>query len=137
MIPGDFINKDGRVLGKHKGAVCYTRGQRKGLGLALPEPMYVVAKDMEKNTVTLGFNDDLMSCEVLSQEVNLISVDEINEPLEVTSKVRYNQVDTEAVATMDNSLLKVVFKYPQRAVTEGQSLVLYRGDEVLGGGKII
>ena len=99
--------------------------------------MYVVAKDMEKNTVTLGFNDDLMSCEVLSQEVNLISVDEINEPLEVTSKVRYNQVDTEAVATMENSLLKVVFKYPQRAVTEGQSLVLYRGDEVLGGGKII
>lgn len=137
LIPGDFINKDGRVLGKHKGAVCYTRGQRKGLGLALPEPMYVVAKDMEKNTVTLGFNDDLMSCEVLSQEVNLISVDEINEPLEVTSKVRYNQVDTEAVATMENSLLKVVFKYPQRAVTEGQSLVLYRGDEVLGGGKII
>ena len=137
LIPGDFINKDGRVLGKHKGAVCYTRGQRKGLGLALPEPMYVVAKDMEKNTVTLGFNDDLMSCEVLSQEVNLISVDEINEPLEVTAKVRYNQVDTEAVATMENGLLKVVFKYPQRAVTEGQSLVLYRGDEVLGGGKII
>ncbi|MDD6251963.1 MAG: tRNA 2-thiouridine(34) synthase MnmA [Oscillospiraceae bacterium] len=137
LIPGDFINKDGRVLGKHKGAVCYTRGQRKGLGLALPEPMYVVAKDMEKNTVTLGFNDDLMSCEVLSQEVNLISVDEINEPLEVTAKVRYNQVDTEAVATMEKGLLKVVFKYPQRAVTEGQSLVLYRGDEVLGGGKII
>lgn len=137
LIPGDFINKDGRVLGKHKGAVCYTRGQRKGLGLALPEPMYVVAKDMEKNTVTLGLNDDLMSCEVLSQEVNLISVDEINEPLEVTAKVRYNQVDTEAVATMENGLLKVVFKYPQRAVTEGQSLVLYRGDEVLGGGKII
>lgn len=137
LIPGDFINKDGRVLGKHKGAVCYTRGQRKGLGLALPEPMYVVAKDMEKNTVTLGFSDDLMSCEVLSQEVNLISVDEINEPLEVTAKVRYNQVDTEAVATMEKGLLKVVFKYPQRAVTEGQSLVLYRGDEVLGGGKII
>lgn len=137
LIPGDFINKDGRVLGKHKGAVCYTRGQRKGLGLALPEPMYVVAKDMEKNTVTLGFNDDLMSCEVLSQEVNLISVDEINEPLEVTAKVRYNQVDAEAVATMEKGLLKVVFKYPQRAVTEGQSLVLYRGDEVLGGGKII
>lgn len=137
LIPGDFLNKDGRVLGKHKGAVCYTRGQRKGLGLALPEPMYVVAKDMEKNTVTLGLNDDLMSCEVLSQEVNLISVDEINEPLEVTAKVRYNQVDTEAVATMEKGLLKVVFKYPQRAVTEGQSLVLYRGDEVLGGGKII
>lgn len=137
LTPGDFINKDGRVLGKHKGAVCYTRGQRKGLGLALPEPMYVVAKDMEKNTVTLGFNDDLMSCEVLSQEVNLISIDEINEPLEVTAKVRYNQVDTEAVATMEKGFLKVVFKYPQRAVTEGQSLVLYRGDEVLGGGKII
>lgn len=137
LIPGDFLNKDGRVLGKHKGAVCYTRGQRKGLGLALPEPMYVVAKDMEKNTVTLGLNDDLMSCEVLSQEVNLISVDEINEPLEVTAKVRYNQVDTEAVATIEKGLLKVVFKYPQRAVTEGQSLVLYRGDEVVGGGKII
>ncbi len=134
---GDFLHKDGRVLGKHKGAVCYTRGQRKGLGLALPEPMYVISKDMDKNTVTLGFNDDLMSFEVFAEEVNLISIEEITEPLEVTARVRYNQVDSEAVVTMENGKLKAVFKNPQRAVTQGQSLVLYKGGEVLGGGKII
>ncbi len=134
---GDFLHKDGRVLGKHKGAVCYTKGQRKGLSLALPEPMYVISKDMEKNTVTLGYNEDLMSCEVYADEVNLISIKEINEPLEVTAKVRYNQVDSEALVLMENGILKAVFKTPQRAVTSGQSLVIYRGDEVLGGGKII
>ncbi len=137
LIPGDFLHKDGRKLGTHKGAVCYTRGQRRGLGLALPEPMYVISKDMEKNTVTLGFNDDLMSCEVFADEANLISAKEIKEPFNATAKVRYNQVDSEAFVSMEDGKFKAVFKTPQRAVTSGQSLVIYNGDEVIGGGRII
>lgn len=138
LEPGDFLHKDGRVLGTHKGAVCYTRGQRKGLGLALPEPMYVISKDMNRNTVTLGFNEDLMTCDVYAEEVNLISTEEISQSQTYTAKVRYNQADSEALITLtEDGKLKATFKNPQRAVTSGQSLVIYHGDEVVGGGKII
>lgn len=135
---GDFITKEGKILGRHKGALCYTRGQRKGLGLALPEPMYVISKDMEKNTVTLGFNDDLFESEVYATDVNFVSVKEIKEPLEVMARVRYNMTEQKAKAeVLPDGRLRVTFEEPQRAVTEGQSLVVYLGDEVLCGGKII
>ncbi|MGN0452183.1 MAG: tRNA 2-thiouridine(34) synthase MnmA [Ruminococcus sp.] len=135
---GDFIDKSGNVLGTHKGAVCYTRGQRKGLGLALPAPMYVVSKDMEKNTVTLGFEEDLYSRRVLAEDVNFISIKEIKEPIRVSARVRYNQKEQSGTAYItEEGLLCVDFDEPQRAVTPGQSLVLYQGDEVVAGGKII
>lgn len=135
---GDFIDKDGKVLGKHKGAVCYTCGQRKGLGLSLPAPMYVISKDMRSNTVTLGFNEDLFSDTAVAQDVNLISADAINGEISVNARVRYNQKEQPAIAfvTEDNKLC-VRFETPQRAITKGQSLVLYQGDVVVGGGKII
>ncbi|MBQ4105579.1 MAG: tRNA 2-thiouridine(34) synthase MnmA [Clostridia bacterium] len=135
---GDFVDKDGKVLGKHKGAVCYTRGQRKGLGLALAQPMYVISKDMQKNTVTLGFSEDLMSNLVVADEVNYISVKEITNPITVTARVRYNQREQSGVAYVDEeNRLCVRFDAPQRAVTSGQSLVLYQDDTVVAGGKII
>ena len=135
---GDFIDVSGRVLGRHKGAVCYTRGQRKGLGLALPQPMYVLSKDMQNNTVTLGFNEDLFSDVVFAEEVNLISVGEINVEMQVTARVRYNQTEQSGRASVtEDGKLCVRFDTPQRAVTAGQSLVLYCGDTVVGGGKII
>lgn len=138
LTAGDFITKDGKVLGKHKGALCYTRGQRKGLGLALPQPMYVISKDMEKNTVTLGFNEDLFQREVIAEDVNFISKEEIKEPLSVMARVRYNMTEQKAMAEMlSDGRLMVTFETPQRAVTSGQSLVVYLGDEVLCGGKII
>lgn len=135
---GDFIDTSGKVLGRHKGAVCYTRGQRKGLGLALPQPMYVLSKDMQKNTVTLGFNEDLFSDVVYAEEVNLISIEKITGEIQVTARVRYNQTEQSGTAFVtEDGKLCVHFDTPQRAVTAGQSLVLYCGDTVVGGGKII
>lgn len=135
---GDFIDSMGRVLGRHKGAVCYTKGQRKGLGLALPCPMYVIRKDMSANTVTLGFNEDLFTDTVVADEVNYIAIKEITEPISVTARVRYNQREQEGVASVnEKGQLCVKFSAPQRAVTSGQSLVLYNGDCVVAGGKII
>lgn len=135
---GDFVDKDGNILGKHKGAVCYTRGQRKGLGLALPQPMYVLSKDMCSNTVTLGFNEDLFSSLVTAEDINFVSVEEIKEELPVMARVRYNQPEQKGLAFMNkDGNLCVRFETPQRAVTTGQSLVLYSADKLLAGGKII
>lgn len=134
---GNFIDTKGNILGKHKGAVCYTRGQRKGLGLALPKPMYVLSKNMQENTVTLGFNEDLFTDVVFAEDVNFISESEIKGELFVTARVRYNQPEQEGVAFMtDDGKLCVRFSSPQRAVTVGQSLVLYSGTKVVAGGKI-
>lgn len=138
MQEGDFIDLNGKVLGKHKGAVCYTKGQRKGLGLALSQPMYVVSKNMQDNTVTLGFNEDLFSSVVKAVEVNYISVKCIDSELPVTARVRYNQPEQKGVAfCSEDGCLCVRFDSPQRAVTAGQSLVLYSGETVVAGGKII
>ncbi|MBQ8001107.1 MAG: tRNA 2-thiouridine(34) synthase MnmA [Ruminococcus sp.] len=135
---GNFVDKEGNILGIHKGAVCYTRGQRKGLGLALPQPMYVLSKNMQENTVTLGFNEDLFSDIAVADEVNFVSLSEINTEIRVTARVRYNQTEQSGTAFMtDDGRLCVRFDTPQRAVTAGQSLVVYQGDSVLAGGKII
>ena len=133
---GDFVDLKGNVLGKHRGIIRYTIGQRKGLGLALPAPMYVVAKDLDKNEVVLGYNEDLLSSELWATEVNLSAVDTIDAPLRVKAKIRYNQEARNALATMENGLLHVVFDEPQRAICKGQSVVLYDGDVVVGGGII-
>lgn len=136
--PGDFLDLDGKVLGKHKGAVCYTRGQRKGLGLALPQPMYVLSKDMVNNTVTLGLSEDLFSSLVTAEDVNFVSVGEIKEEVTVMARVRYNQPEQKGTAYVnEEGNLCVRFDSPQRAVTQGQSLVLYSGEMLLAGGKII
>ncbi len=134
---GEFVNLQGDTLGKHKGIIRYTIGQRKGLGLALPAPMYVVAKDLEKNQVVLGFNEDLFSRELYATEVNLSAIDTIDTPLRVKAKIRYNQEAKDAYASMENGLLHIVFDEPQRAICRGQSVVIYDGDTVLGGGIII
>ena len=134
---GDFVDLQGNVLGKHKGIIRYTIGQRKGLGLALPASMYVVSKDLEKNQVVLGFNEDLLSKELYATEVNLSAIDTIDTPIRVKAKIRYNQEAKDAYATMEQGLLHIVFDEPQRAICRGQSVVIYDGDTVLGGGIII
>ena len=134
---GNFVYKDGTVLGRHKGIIRYTVGQRKGLGLALPHPMYVIRVDTETNTVILGENEDLFSKEVTADNINLISVDNLYEPLRVKAKVRYSQPEQWATAVQtDEDTIKLVFDEPQRAVTQGQALVMYDGDVVVGGGTI-
>jgi len=134
---GNFVDKDGNILGRHKGIIRYTVGQRKGLGLALPHPMYVIKVDTLSNTVVLGENEDLFSKTVTADNINLISVDNIYKPMRVKAKVRYSQPEQWATAVQtDENTITLEFDEPQRAITQGQALVLYDGDIVVGGGTI-
>lgn len=135
--PGDFIDMDGNVLGKHNGIIRYTIGQRKGLGLALPAPMYVCRIDPDSNIVQLGYSEDLFTSTLYAKDMNLISVDSLEKPMRVKAKVRYRQPEQWAtVVQTDEHTIKAEFDEPQRAVTKGQALVLYDGDTVVGGGTI-
>ena len=134
---GDFLDRDGKVVGKHCGAVCYTLGQRKGLGLAMGAPVYVCAKDMAKNTVTVGPNEALFSRSLRANDWNWFPFPALTGPLRVTAKARYSQIEQPAtVYPEDNGFARVVFDQPQRALTPGQAVVLYDGDTVVGGGTI-
>ena len=134
---GDFVTTDGKFLGKHKGIIRYTIGQRKGLGLALPRSMYVVDKNLDTNQVIIGDPPDLMARELYANNVVLSAVDKIDTPIKIKAKVRYNQREQGATALLENGLLHVTFDEEQRAISPGQSVVLYDDDIVLGGGKII
>ena len=135
---GDFLDVNGNVVGRHHGAVRYTCGQRKGLGLALGAPVYVCGKDMEKNTVTVGPESELFKTTLIAGDFNWISVPELTAPMRVKAKARYRQAEQPATAyPLENGLVKVVFDEPQRAITRGQAVVLYDGDVVVGGGTIL
>ncbi len=135
--PGDYLDLEGKVLGTHKGAVCYTIGQRKGLGIALGAPAYVCKKDMAQNTVTLGPNEALFSPALRAKDWNWFPFPALTEPLRVTAKTRHSQHEQEAtVYPEENGFARVEFDAPQRAVTPGQAVVLYQGDVVIGGGTI-
>lgn len=135
---GDFVDLEGNVLGTHKGIIRYTIGQRKGLNLALPQSMYVYSKDVDTNTVTLCLNDELFSSELHADDVNLISIKEINEPIKLKAKVRYKHVEADATLyKVDDDTIRLEFLEPQRAITKGQAVVMYQGDTVVGGGTII
>jgi len=134
---GSFVDLNGNVLGEHKGIIRYTVGQRKGLGIALGKPAFVCAKNIEENTVVLGDNSDLFSSVLTAHDVNLISCDSIDEPMRVAAKVRYNQKEQPAtVVGIGDGKIRVEFDEPQRAISKGQSVVLYDGDIVVGGGII-
>ena len=135
--PGDFLDFKGNVVGKHQGAVRYTLGQRKGLGLAMGEPVYVCAKNMEKNTVTVGPNEALYSATLIAEDWNWFPFPALTEPLRITAKARYNQPPQPATVYPEpDGAARVVFDAPQRALTPGQAVVLYDGDMVVGGGTI-
>lgn len=134
---GNFIDTEGRVLGKHKGIIRYTLGQRKGLGISLDSPLYVVKIDAAGNTVVLGREDALFHTSLLAKNINLIAYERIERPLRVTAKARYRQKEMPAtVVQTDDGTLRVDFDEPVRAITPGQSVVLYEGDVVVGGGII-
>ncbi len=134
---GDFLTEDGKKIGKHRGIIRYTVGQRRGLGLALPEPLYVCRLDMENNQVVLGKTNALFSRELTAKEINLIAVPQIEGKIRLKAKVRYRQQEQWATVSQPNKdTLCVVFDEPQRAITKGQSVVLYDGDIVYGGGII-
>ena len=135
---GDFLDASGKVVGRHNGAIGYTRGQRKGLGLAMGQPVYVLRKDMEGNTVTVGSNEALFSRELIAEDWNFFPFDTLTSPLRCFSKARSRMAEQPAtVYPMEDGRAKVVFDEPQRALTTGQAVVLYEGDAVIGGGTII
>ena len=135
---GDFVDQEGNVLGRHKGIIRYTVGQRKGLGLSLPAPMYVMKKDTEKNQVVLCSNEELFSSSLYAENFNWIAYDNPTEKIRVKAKIRYNQKEEDATVTpLDGGRVFVEFDKPQRAVAKGQAVVLYDGEIVVGGGTII
>ena len=135
--PGDFVDKEGNVIGQHKGIINYTIGQRKGLGLAMGHPVFVCDICPENNAVVIGENEDLMKREVLVRDFNWISGETPAEPVRCTAKTRYRMKDQPAVIyPLEGGGAKIVFDEPQRAITRGQSAVAYDGDVVLGGGVI-
>lgn len=135
-VPGNFVGTDGEVYGQHKGIIHYTVGQRKGLGLSFPEPMYVGGIDAGRNEVLLCRHDELFSTELTARQINFIAY-EIDKPVRVRAKIRYHHTEQPATVTRTGEdSITVVFDEPQRAVTKGQAVVLYDGDRVVGGGII-
>ena len=138
LTPGDFVDKDGHVLGRHKGLPCYTSGQRKGLGVSAGKHVYVVRKNGADNTILLGDDADLFTDTLTASRVNWTAGTAPAAPVRCTAKARYSQhVDAPCTAyPLEGGGVRVVFDQPQRAITAGQAVVLYDGDEVLGGGTI-
>ena len=137
ITQGDFVDEKGNVLGKHKGIIYYTIGQRKGLGMAFGKPMFVCDIRPETNQVVLTENDGLFKKTLVANKVNLISLDSLENPTRLKARIRYNSPEQDATAYIRDGLLYVEFDEPQRAITRGQAVVLYDGDTVLGGGTII
>lgn len=134
---GNFITKDGKVLGTHQGIWNYTVGQRKGLGIAAEKPLYVLGFDVEKNNVIVGFEDENVRHTLTASNVNWSGVTPITEPRRFTAKIRSSQPATPVLATpLSESEIKVDFELTQRGIAPGQSVVLYDGDLVAGGGII-
>lgn len=135
--PGPVLDTSGNRIGTHRGIIHYTIGQRKGLGLALGQPMYVKSTDAVKNTVTLGRNEELFSHVVFGENLNWIAGALPEVPVPVTARVRYHGKDQPAMLHfLENGCIRAEFQVPQRAVTPGQAIVFYDGDKMLGGAEI-
>lgn len=136
--PGDVLDAQGNVIGTHAGALRYTLGQRKGLGVACTHPVYVVGIDTTANTVTLGEQEQLLSSELVAGDWNWVAGQVPAAPLRAAAKVRYHQPDQPCLVTpLADGRVRVEFETPQRAITPGQAVVVYEGDECLGGGTIL
>ena len=143
---GNIVLKDGTILGQHSGLINYTIGQRKGLGIAYKEPLYVIKLDTIKNEVVVGTEQNLYSNELTANELNFLLDVDLSKVIDIKAKVRYRAKEADAKLELryiesednniKNAIAKVTFTEPQRAITPGQSVVFYLGDVVLGGGKI-
>ncbi|HHY37050.1 MAG TPA: tRNA 2-thiouridine(34) synthase MnmA, partial [Firmicutes bacterium] len=135
--PGPFLDTKGNVLGTHAGLPFYTIGQRRGLGLTAPEPLYVVDIDRERNAVIVGSREELYRQELIAEDLNFIAVPTLVEPLQVTAMIRYNAPEVRAeISPLPGDEVLVRFAEPVRAPTPGQSVVFYQEDLVVGGGII-
>ena len=135
---GNFVTPDGKILGRHKGIIHYTIGQRKGLGLSLGYQAFVLEIRPDTNEVVIGTNEDLMTTRVRANKLNFMTVEDLEGEMRVFAKIRYNHKgDWCTVRKTGEDEIECIFETPQRAVTPGQALVLYDGDYVLGGGTIL
>lgn len=135
--PGPLLNLKGEVIGKHRGIPFYTIGQRRGLGLAAGERLYVVHIDPENNAISLGPEEAILGSDLIAGDVNLILYDEITGPLEVEAQVRYNGRPAPATLTpLHGGGVNVHFHVPQRSITPGQAVVFYHGEYLVGGATI-
>jgi tRNA-specific 2-thiouridylase len=136
-VRGGEVTRDGEVVGTHRGFPFYTIGQRKGIGLAARDPLYVTGIDPLRNRVDVGTADKLLHRALIARNVNMMKYASCSTPLQVHAKIRYKDEGAKAViSTMDDGRLRVVFDEPRRAITPGQSVVFYEGDDVVGGGVI-
>mgnify|MGYP003312392064 CR=1 FL=1 len=129
---GNIVLKDGTIVGKHNGLINYTIGQRKGLGISYKNPLYVTSLNKEKNEVIVGEEKELYKKELIAEDINLVLLDEIKEPLRVMTKTRYSAKEfPSTIYPTEDGRIKVVFDEPQRAITPGQSAVFYIDDVVV------
>lgn len=135
---GDIVLSDGTVLGKHKGLIHYTIGQRRGVGVSYSEPLFVTQKDMENCRLVMGKYDELFSKSLTAGDVNLIMFDKLEEPYRCTAQTRYHQKDVPCtVYPLPEGNIRVEFDEPHKAISKGQAVVLYQGEYVVGGGTIL
>jgi tRNA-specific 2-thiouridylase len=135
--PGPILDVDGRTIGQHRGVGFFTIGQRKGMGIAAPRPLYVVAIDAARNTIIAGSNDDLYQTRLEAADLHWISWEGLSAPRRVRARIRYKHVEADAVvAPLEGGRVAVEFEKPQRAITPGQAVVFYEDDVVAGGGTI-
>jgi len=135
--PGPILNKEGEILGEHRGIPFYTIGQRKGLGISSKEPLYVTAIDQGKNVIVVGPKEEVYGDELVAMELNWIAIEELSRPVDLKAKIRYLHKEAEAmVIPLDEDKVHVKFKEPQMAITPGQAVVFYDDDTVMGGGTI-
>ena len=136
--PGNFVTKDGRILGTHKGITHYTIGQRRGLGLPMGERVFVTEIRPQTNEVVIGDNSDIFTTEVVCDRVNFMSVADLEKPMRVLAKIRYNHKgDYCTITKLSDGKVQCSFEKPVRAATPGQAVVFYDGEYVLGGGTIL
>jgi tRNA-specific 2-thiouridylase len=137
LKPGEIVTREGRSLGEHTGLANYTIGQRKGLGVASPIPLYVLGKNAASNTLLVGTLEELGSRELIARDVNWVSGQEPQEPFRAEVKIRYTAREAWAQVTpLEGRQVKVQFEAPQRDITAGQAAVFFQGDVLLGGGII-
>lgn len=137
LQPGEILTREGRAVGTHTGLANYTIGQRKGLGLASPVPLYVLGKDSTTNSLIVGTQEELGSRELLARDVNWQSGEAPAEPFRAEVKIRYTAREAAALVTpIDGDRVRVEFDAPQRDITAGQAAVFFEGDRLLGGGII-
>jgi tRNA-uridine 2-sulfurtransferase len=136
LAGGDFLSVDGKVLGQHKGFPFYTIGQRKGLEIALGEPMYVKEIRHDTNSVVLGRKSDLNRLSMEVDKINLIKYSSIDEPIRVLTKIRYHDKGTMGLLSFNEGIITIDFEEDVVAIAPGQSAVFYEGDDIVGGGLI-